>query len=51
MILALGRARSLARPPTPSAGFSALHKFLALRHVALSHVVARLATSFMVEFA
>jgi hypothetical protein len=47
------RARTipLPGPPTLSAGFSAMHKFLALRHVALCHVVARFATSFMVEFA
>jgi hypothetical protein len=52
MILALAGARiPCPGPPTPSAGFSAMHKFIALRHVALCHVVARFATSFMVEFA
>jgi hypothetical protein len=51
MILALAGGRSLARPSDPERRFFGHAKFLALKHVALCHVVARCGTSFMVEFA
>jgi hypothetical protein len=51
MILALaGAPNPLPGPVTPSAGFSAMHKFLALGHVVMSRLCL-FATSFMVEFA